>query len=586
MLACYALDDNDTSTTDANSIVDIYACSREGLPAMCQRHGNLRDAAGNSLDNSWLAALGENENDANASTATESTATESTATESAATESAATESAWAERAQSASLLALKILDAPVEQECSKKADTKEAYSKEAYLCLLSSIDDLWLWASLPSRLLATTSQQTIQQVKQIVKHKVEQKSEQKIFRLVEPLDEAKRARAILAWGLASYVFEKFQKTRTKTQPLRLLIDASNNAECEAAEQAEIICEGRSLINTPANILTPAAFEQLVQKIANDSNGHLNAIRGEELQAQNYPLIYAVGKSAREPPRLLDLRWQTPTGSNTPNGKKAKSLTIVGKGVCFDSGGLNMKNASAMLLMKKDMGGAASAICLAQLLRARRSPINLRLLLPIVENAVSRDAMRPMDIYDSRKGDSVEIGHTDAEGRLLLADALWEASAPDTYQKAQTQNLLPELAPDLIPDLVPDLVIDFATLTGAARVATGPMIPNLFTNNDKLAALATLHAQAQQDPMWHIPLVQEYRNVLDSRCADILSASTWQYAGAITAALFLQNFVAKGVPWIHLDMMGWNDKARPGRPEGGEIQAVRAMTALVEQWCQQ
>ena len=576
MLACYALDDINTSTTDANSIVDIYACSREGLAAMCQRYGNLKDAAGNSLDNSWLEAVGENENNA---------------TENTTTKSAATESAWGERAQSASLLALKILDAPVEQECSKKADTKEAdtkekYSKEAYLCLLSSIDDLWLWASLPSRLLAITSQQTIQQPIQQVKQKTEQKAEQKIFRLIEPLDEATRARAILAWGLASYVFEKFQKTRTKTQPLRLLIDASSNAECEAAEQAEIICEGRSLINTPANILTPAAFEQLVKKIANDSNGHLNAIRGEELQAQNYPLIYAVGKSASELPRLLDLRWQTPTGSNTPKGKNPKSLTIVGKGVCFDSGGLNMKNASAMLLMKKDMGGAASAICLAQMLRAKGSPINLRLLLPIVENAVSRDAMRPMDIYNSRKGDSVEIGHTDAEGRLLLADALWEASAPDTYQKAQTQNLLPELAPDLIPDLVPDLVIDFATLTGAARVATGPMIPNLFTNNDKLAALATLHAQAQQDPLWHIPLVQEYRSVLDSRCADIVSASSWQYAGAITAALFLQNFVAQGVPWIHLDMMGWNDNARPGRPEGGEIQAVRAMTALVEQWCQQ
>ena len=236
----------------------------------------------------------------------------------------------------------------------------------------------------------------------------------------------------------------------------------------------------------------------------------------------------------------------------------------------------------MRLMKKDMGGLAHALALAQILRARKTPLNIRLLLPVAENAISRDAMRPSDIYTSRKGDTVEIGHTDAEGRLLLADTLWEASAPEK-RGSNTRVSDKRVSDKQVSAGAPDLVVDFATLTGAARVATGPLLPNMFANDDLLAEQLLACATAEQDPLWRMPLWQDYRHALRSRAADISSSGSWPYAGSITAALFLQNFVAPSMLWIHLDVMAWNERMRAGRPEGGELQGVRALVAFLDSW---
>lgn len=530
MLTCYAIDEK-LLTSDKGEVADIYACTRHSLEPLLEKYKDK------------FAKRKELEKELSQNLSTQIGASDRF-----------------KIPAKGKLIAINLHNG---EEQRKEGD------RAAYLWLQESSHDLWGWAELPARLLEI--------------------AKQKIFRIVEPREQKARAKAILAWGLATYSFDKF-RSNASSSPLRLLLDDAGDVALRSqAKCAEIICSGRSLINSPANIIGPQGLEQAVREFAKDSGGVLHRVLGEELLKQNYPLIHAVGKSAREAPRLIDVRWQA-------SASKKKSLTIVGKGVCFDSGGLNLKGASSMLMMKKDMGGAANAICLARLLLASDCPIQLRLLLPIAENAVSRDAMRPLDIYPSRKGDNVEIGHTDAEGRLLLADALWEASSPQrnkqgeklkiTTKPTSTDLVPPDLVtPDLAPpDLIPpDLVIDFATLTGAARVATGPQIPNLFTNNDSLAEKAARSAEDTQDPIWRMPLWQEYRSVLYSRCADISSASSWPYAGAITAALFLQNFVAQDIMWIHIDNMAWNEKTTAGRPEGGEIQAVRAIAELVEKW---
>ena len=441
---------------------------------------------------------------------------------------------------------------------------KEAKGEDGrYLFVLDDAQDLWSWALLPSRLVRLAEEE------QFVLAGVEEASE--------------RRRAVLAWGLATYSFEIF-RTRGGSRPPQLLLE---ERDCACAEEARILCHGRDLINTPANVLGAERSEQEVRAVALERGGVFRTICGEALLTENYPLIHAVGRSAREEPRLLEVRWEAPNSKTQDKTKdkmksKTKSLAIVGKGVCFDSGGLNVKDARSMRLMKKDMGGLAHALALAQILRARKTPLNIRLLLPVAENAISRDAMRPSDIYASRKGDTVEIGHTDAEGRLLLADALWEASAPE--KRGSDTRVSEKPVPDTrVSDGAPDLVVDFATLTGAARVATGPLLPNMFANDDALAEQLLACATAEQDPLWRMPLWQDYRHALRSRVADISSSGSWPYAGSITAALFLQNFVAPSMLWIHLDVMAWNERMRAGRPEGGELQGVRALVAFLDSW---
>ncbi len=427
-----------------------------------------------------------------------------------------------------------------------------------YLFVLDNAQDLWSWALLPSCLVKIAEEETF-----VLSGAKE-----------DGLEDSLRHRAVLAWALASYSFEHF-RTRRSSRPLQLLLKEGDRA---CAEEARILCYGRDLINTPANILGAERCEQEVRLVAEKSEGTFHSICGEELLASRYPLIHAVGRSAREEPRLLEVRWEAPVVK-----RGVKTLAIVGKGVCFDSGGLNVKDARSMRLMKKDMGGLAHALALALLLRIRQSPLCLRLLLPVAENAISRDAMRPSDIYTSRKGDTIEIGHTDAEGRLLLADTLWEASAPcsqDSIAKSQKSQKSHSALP---PAATPDLVVDFATLTGAARVATGPLLPNMFTNDDTLAEGLLAASRETQDPLWRMPLWQEYRHALNCAHADLSSSGSWPYAGSITAALFLQNFVAPRMLWIHLDVMAWNERMRAGRPEGGEMQGVRALATFLDAW---
>ena len=302
-------------------------------------------------------------------------------------------------------------------------------------------------------------------------------------------------------------------------------------------------------NTPANHMGPAELEAAARDLACRFSAELLVLRGDELLRANYPAIHAVGRASPREPRLLDLRWGPPD---------APRLTLVGKGVCFDTGGLDLKPASAMALMKKDMGGAAVAFGLAAAIMAAELPVRLRVLVPAVENAVSGVAFRPGDVLRTRKGLTVEVGNTDAEGRLVLADALAEASSER-----------------------PELLIDLATLTGAARVALGPDIPALFSSHDEPARELVALGEELGEPLWRLPLHAPYGRFLESRIADIDNAGRSRHAGAITAALFLRRFVADEVPWLHLDIYAWNEEDRPGRPRGGEASALRPLFAWIE-----
>jgi leucyl aminopeptidase len=307
------------------------------------------------------------------------------------------------------------------------------------------------------------------------------------------------------------------------------------------------CLVRNLINMPANQLTPIKLVKIAEDLAGDHQACFNKIVGEDLLKQNYPSVYAVGQGSEHPSALIDFTWGE---ENHP------TITLVGKGVTFDTGGLDIKSAAGMRLMKKDMGGAAHALGLASLIMELKLPVRLRVIIPTVENAVSGKAMRPMDIIDTRKGVTVEITHTDAEGRVILADALWEGSSEN-----------------------PDLLIDFATLTGAARVALGPEISAMFSNNDQVANEILMTSQQQQDPMWRLPLWKGYRKWIKGRTADLCNdasaslAGEVTTAGAITAALYLEEFVVPDTPWVHLDIFGCNLSSQPGRPEGGDMVAV-------------
>jgi len=355
------------------------------------------------------------------------------------------------------------------------------------------------------------------------------------------LEESCVQHAVIAWGLASYQFTLY-KEQTPFQA-RLLIPEILNSD-EIINRVRSAYLVRDLINTPTEDLGPPELAEAVEKVANEFNAHYSQIIGDDLLTQGYPAVHTVGRASSQNPRLIDLQW---------GQHNATKITLVGKGVCFDSGGLNLKPGEGMRDMKKDMGGAAQALGVARAIMAAQLPVRLRLLIPAVENAVSGDAYRPGDIIRTRKGLSVEVANTDAEGRLILADALTEAA-----------------------DEEPELLIDFATLTGAARVALGPDLSGVFTRDESLAQKLIMHGEQTKDPLWRLPLYDAYRDYLKSQFADIASAYTKPYAGATTAALFLESFVPKGLSWVHFDIMASNTQSRPGRPEGGEAMAMHAV----------
>jgi leucyl aminopeptidase len=351
--------------------------------------------------------------------------------------------------------------------------------------------------------------------------------------------------AALAFLLGGRLFARYKSRR---EAPRLL--APEGIDAAAIETiASCVALGRDLIDTPANDLGPDELEAAIRAVAARFGASVEVTRGEALE-KNFPLIHAVGKGSPRAPRLVELRWKP---------ERARKLALVGKGVCFDSGGLDIKPESAMGLMKKDMGGAATALAAAAMIMAADIDASLRLLIPIVENSVSGEAFRPGDVYPSRKGLTVEIGNTDAEGRLILADALALADEDE-----------------------PELLIDFATLTGAARVALGPDLPPFFTDDDALAADIARHGEAVNDPVWRLPLWSAYDAKLDGKIADLTNAPAGGMAGAITAALFLRRFVGKAGAWVHFDVYGWTPAARPGRPEGGEAQAARLILNLARE----
>lgn len=364
----------------------------------------------------------------------------------------------------------------------------------------------------------------------------------------EPDNAALRAQFAISWGLASYRFERYLDKETSEARTLFISDSDELKEYEAFISSIYLT--RDLINTPASDMMPENMSAQMSELANEFNAEFSEIVGEQLLAQNYPTIHAVGRASVHPPRLLELRW---------GADDAPAVTLVGKGVCFDSGGLNLKPGNSMRLMKKDMGGAAHVLGLARLIMATQLPIKLRVLVPAVENAVSGDAFRPGDVITTRKGLSVEIDNTDAEGRLVLCDALTEADAES-----------------------PELIIDFATLTGACRVALGTELPGFFCNNDDVAHELAQSGYQCKDPVWQLPLHKPYLAMLKSSIADTLNSSPTGLGGAITAALYLERFISDETPWVHFDVMAWNDRNQPGRKIGGEAFGLRATYEMIKQ----
>jgi len=351
----------------------------------------------------------------------------------------------------------------------------------------------------------------------------------------------------LGWEYGSYRFTRYRKSAVELPSLV----APSGTDLEYVRLAsQALAEARDLINTPANDMGPAELGEAVQRLAMQHEAECRITVGEELLRQNYPLIYEVGKGSAREPRLIDMRW----------GKRgAPQVTLVGKGVCFDTGGLDIKPSSGMILMKKDMGGAALVLALARMLMDADAPIQLRVLIPAVENSISGRSYRPSDVLRTRLGLTVEIGNTDAEGRLVLADALAEA---DREQ--------------------PELLIDLATLTGAARVALGPELPAIYSTPVELAEELRAIGERESDPMWPMPLWGGYEDDLASRIADLNNVSNTQFAGSIIGALFLKRFVTRTRNWLHADVYAWNAKERPGRPVGADPHTVRALYRLVRQ----
>ena len=365
------------------------------------------------------------------------------------------------------------------------------------------------------------------------------------YRIDATLSSEAATRAALGWALGGYAFSRYKK-RERALPALVWPEGADRAE--ASRLARGIALARDLVNTPAEDMGPAELAAAAREIAERHGAAYREIVGDELLAQNYPTIHAVGRASARAPRLIDFTW---------GPKDAPKVTLVGKGVCFDSGGLDLKPSSNMRIMKKDMGGAATLLGLADAVMDAGLKLRLRVLVPAVENAVSANSFRPLDVIRTRKGLTVEVGNTDAEGRLILCDALAEADAEK-----------------------PALIIDCATLTGAARVALGPDLPALFCNDDALAEALLDAGRRVDDPLWRMPLWHPYRKLLESKVADLNNVAESAFAGSIIAALYLEAFVSKETPWAHIDLFAWNPRGKPGRPEGGEAYALRAIYATL------
>ena len=388
---------------------------------------------------------------------------------------------------------------------------------------VAALDEVWSYGDLASKLARGT------------------------YELDREIGATAATRAAIGWGLGTYTFTRYKKSEATFATLTWPKQADRAAAARCVEAVFLV---RDLVNTPANDMGPEELAEAVRQLGKRHRAKVGVTVGEELLTANFPAIYAVGKASVRAPRLIDLRW----------GKAGDAkVTLVGKGVCFDTGGLDIKPSAGMKMMKKDMGGAANMIGLASMIMDAKLPVRLRLLVPAVENSISGVAMRPLDVLQTRKGLTVEVGNTDAEGRIILCDAL---AAADEEK--------------------PDLLIDAATLTGAARVALGPDLPGLFSNDDALAEDLLRHGRSEGDPVWRLPLYEPYRKLLDSDVADMNNVSDGGFAGAITAALYLQSFVSRETKWAHLDMYSWNQASRPGRPRGGEAQFIRAAFAMIQE----
>ena len=368
------------------------------------------------------------------------------------------------------------------------------------------------------------------------------------YALGDTFSDQAATKLYLGWQLGSYSFDRYKLTKVGLIATLQIPANADNSYVKAATEATYLV--RDLVTTPSNNMGPDQLEETARSLADRYEAKVEVIAGGDLVIENYPMIYAVGKASTRAPRLIDVRWGNPD---------APKVTLVGKGVCFDSGGLDIKSATGMRLMKKDMGGAAQVLGLAQMIMEIGLPINLRLLIAAVENSIAGNALRPLDILTSRKGTTIEVGNTDAEGRLVLADALWEASSED-----------------------PDLLIDCATLTGAARVALGTELPAFFCNDDQTTATLLSSGKAIDDQLWNLPLHNAYRSMLDSPVADMNNIASGSYGGSITAALFLQEFIQADIPWVHVDFMAYNLRSLPGRPEGGDAMGMRALFELIQQ----
>jgi leucyl aminopeptidase len=363
------------------------------------------------------------------------------------------------------------------------------------------------------------------------------------------MSDDRATQAALGWALGSYQFTDYKPS--KKRDFAALVWPANADRKAVKATAEATFLVRDLVNIPANDLGPEELANASKKVAKAFNkASVKIILGDQLIKQNYPAIHEVGKGSPREPRLIDIRW---------GNEKHPLITLIGKGVVFDTGGLDLKPSSAMGLMKKDMGGAAHVLGLAHMIMSENLPVRLRVLIPAVENSVDGHSFRPGDVIKTRKGLSVEIDNTDAEGRLVLCDAIAEACREK-----------------------PDLIIDFATLTGAARVALGPDLPAMFSNNDGIADALMKSAEKVQDPLWRLPLWKPYIDMLGSKIADLKNSGSGGHAGAITAALFLDKFVDKDVPWVHIDTFAWNPGSKPGRPEGGEALGMRASYDLIKE----
>ncbi len=374
-----------------------------------------------------------------------------------------------------------------------------------------------------------------------------QRLEAGTYRLEEGLLTTEvRLAAAVGWGLGGYRFERYRKAE-RDLPRLLWPGGVDVPRIQAMVAAHVLV--RDLINTPAQDLMPEDLAAVAKELATEFQAGIEVVGEPETLASGYPCIQAVGSASAHPPKVIELSWGE---AGRPH------LVLVGKGVCFDSGGLNLKPGNSMRLMKKDMGGAAIALGLGRLIMELGLPLRLTVLLGAVENAVGSRSFRPGDVLTARNGKTIEIDNTDAEGRLLLADLLVRAG-----------------------EVKPDLVIDFATLTGAARVAVGTEIAAFFSSDAALTEALTAPAAEWDDPVWPLPLHEAYRHMLKSDIADMVNSSSGGYAGAITAALFLKEFAPEGVPWLHFDVMAWNTRSRPGRPKGGEAMGLRAVLGMLE-----